>query len=150
MQVPRVEGRRRPLSTWSPNAAGHRNLEAVCCSEPARAVGDGVRPAPRGADEARSESLHPAEGLLRRVSAPDPPASLFDVPVRPAPVDPRTRALAARLPPGLRLGTSSWSFPGWAGLVWANPAPPADLSRRGLPAYAAHPLLRAVSLDRSY
>ncbi len=72
------------------------------------------------------------------------------MPVRPAPVDPRTRALAARLPPGLRLGTSSWSFPGWAGLVWANPAPPADLSRRGLPAYAAHPLLRAVSLDRSY
>lgn len=75
---------------------------------------------------------------------------LFDLPIRPAAVDPATEALAARLPAGLRLGTSSWSFPGWAGLVWAHRAPADDLSRRGLPAYAAHPLLRTVSLDRSF
>ena len=28
--------------------------------------------------------------------------------------------LALRLPATLRLGTSSWSFPGWAGLVYAE------------------------------
>jgi uncharacterized protein YecE (DUF72 family) len=57
---------------------------------------------------------------------------------------------AGRLPAGLRLGTSSWSFPGWAGLVWADRHPADVLSRDGLPAYARHPLLRAVGLDRTY
>lgn len=50
----------------------------------------------------------------------------------------------------LRLGTSSWNFTGWAGLVWAQAYPEARLSREGLPAYAAHPLLRTVSLDRAF
>jgi uncharacterized protein YecE (DUF72 family) len=50
----------------------------------------------------------------------------------------------------LRLGTSSWHFPGWSGLVWQRPAPEAALSRHGLAAYAAHPLLRCVSLDRAF
>ena len=38
--------------------------------------------------------------------------------VEPAPTDPALVELAAALPPNLRLGTSSWSYPGWAGLVW--------------------------------
>ena len=50
----------------------------------------------------------------------------------------------------LHLGTSSWHFPGWAGLVYDRPAPKAWLSRNGLAAYARHPLLRTVSLDRSF
>lgn len=76
---------------------------------------------------------------------------LLDVPaVRPAAVDPSVRALAARLPARLRLGTCSWSFPGWRGQVWADDLPADVLARDGLAAYAAHPLLRAVSVDRSY
>ena len=54
----------------------------------------------------------------------------------------------------MRLGTSSWLFPGWTGLVFAprsgRPAPEQVLARHGLPAYAAHPLLRTVSLDRTF
>lgn len=64
------------------------------------------------------------------------------------------RALAATLRERwgdrLHLGTSSWHFPGWAGQVWARPYPEAQLSRQGLAAYARHPLLRCVSLDRAF
>jgi uncharacterized protein YecE (DUF72 family) len=65
-------------------------------------------------------------------------------------VDDADRDLAARVPRLLRFGTSSWSFPGWRGVVWAG-APSAELlARAGLVAYAEHPLFRAVGLDRSY
>ncbi|MBK1632839.1 hypothetical protein CKO31_19220 [Thiohalocapsa halophila] len=59
-------------------------------------------------------------------------------------------ALATGLPAGLRLGTSSWSFPGWAGLVYARPATKAVLSRDGLTAYARHPLLGTVGVDSGF
>jgi uncharacterized protein YecE (DUF72 family) len=58
--------------------------------------------------------------------------------------------LASRLPAFVRFGTSSWSFPGWRGIVWKGEPTEAELARAGLEAYAAHPLLRAVSLDRGY
>jgi len=70
--------------------------------------------------------------------------------VEPVEPDPAHVALAARLPSELRLGTSSWSFPGWRGIVYAAGATPARLARSGLRAYARHPLLRCVSLDRGY
>ena len=83
---------------------------------------------------------------------------------RPAPVRPSRRpsgvlaaepapdvlALADALPRQLRLGTSSWNFPGWAGLVWDGQYAEAKLSKEGLAAYARHPLLRTVSLDRAF
>lgn len=59
-------------------------------------------------------------------------------------------ALAAALPPLARLGTSSWSYPGWTGLVWAQDVGEALLSKHGLPAYSQHPLLRTVSVDRAF
>jgi uncharacterized protein YecE (DUF72 family) len=62
----------------------------------------------------------------------------------------RLVSLAQRLPPGVRLGTSSWTFPGWAGIVYDRRAPESELARAGLRAYAAHPLLGAVGLDRTY
>jgi uncharacterized protein YecE (DUF72 family) len=58
--------------------------------------------------------------------------------------------VARRLPPDVFLGTSSWSFPGWQGLVYDREATPATLARAGLPAYAAHPVLHAVGLDRTF
>lgn len=74
--------------------------------------------------------------------------------VDPAAVDEETRRVAAALPATIRLGTSSWSFPGWTGLVYAardgRPPTERDLARRGLAAYAAHPLLRTVSVDRTF
>jgi uncharacterized protein YecE (DUF72 family) len=58
--------------------------------------------------------------------------------------------VAARLPEGLAFGTSSWTFPGWAGLVYPAGLTGQALSREGLRHYARHPLLRTVGIDRSY
>ncbi len=70
--------------------------------------------------------------------------------VGPAAIDEDVCRLGERLPASVRFGTSSWSFPGWEGLVFDRKATKQTLSRRGLAAYAGHPLLRAVSLDRTY
>lgn len=59
-------------------------------------------------------------------------------------------ALGARLPQRLHLGTSSWSYPGWDGIVWDGEFSESRLARDGLTAYAQHPLLNAVSIDRSF
>ncbi len=59
-------------------------------------------------------------------------------------------ALAAALPRSLRFGTSTWSFSGWQGLVYGGDYPEPKLAREGLAAYAAHPLLRSVGVDRSF
>ena len=60
------------------------------------------------------------------------------------------RRIAERLPQNLYFGTSSWTFPGWAGIVFAGYPSKALLVDRGLEAYARHPLLRAAGVDRSY
>lgn len=57
---------------------------------------------------------------------------------------------APPLPVDIRLGTSSWFFPGWRGLVYDAVHPQVTLSRKGLAAYAEIPLLRTVSLDRTF
>lgn len=71
-------------------------------------------------------------------------------PLMPAPVAPEVAAAARRLPAGVRIGTSSWTFPGWAGIVYDRAAPPTRLAREGLAVYARHPLLRCVGIDRTY
>jgi len=58
--------------------------------------------------------------------------------------------IAAPLPSHVRFGTSSWSFPGWAGLVYSQERSTGELAREGLHEYAQHPLLRTVGIDRSY
>lgn len=70
--------------------------------------------------------------------------------VGPAEVPEDLRAVADRLPANLHLGTSSWSFPGWAGSVYDREASTTVLSRKGLAAYAKHPLLRAAGVDRTF
>lgn len=66
------------------------------------------------------------------------------------PQDEALHALAKQLPTSLRLGTSTWTYPGWKGLVWEGEHSEAQLSKNGLPLYAQHPLLRTVSIDRSF
>ena len=61
-----------------------------------------------------------------------------------------TAAIAARLPSKVYFGTSSWSFPGWAGIVYPSRASEAQLAREGLREYARHPLLRTVGIDRGF
>ena len=67
-----------------------------------------------------------------------------------APPSPEVLALAAQLPPQVHLGTSTWSFPGWNGIVYGDEYSNSKLSRDGLTAYGAHPLLKTVSIDRSF
>ena len=77
-------------------------------------------------------------------------------PPPPAPADEleavyaEASALAARLDARIRLGTSSWSFPGWRGLVYSRAVSQSALAREGLREYARHPLLRTVGIDRSF
>jgi uncharacterized protein YecE (DUF72 family) len=80
-------------------------------------------------------------------------ATLFELaaPALPAaPPAPGHIELAAQLPSSVRLGTMSWAFPGWRGLVYGRDAPVGALSRLGLGAYSQHPLLGAVEIDHSY
>ncbi len=59
-------------------------------------------------------------------------------------------AIADRLTPAIYLGTSSWSFPGWEGLVYDSGYPETRLAREGLQAYAQHALFRTVGIDRTF
>jgi uncharacterized protein YecE (DUF72 family) len=70
--------------------------------------------------------------------------------VQPCEHDEALHALAARLPPTLYLGGSSWSYPGWASLVWDREYSASKLSKQGLAAYAQHPLFRTVCVDRAF
>ncbi len=76
-----------------------------------------------------------------------PPAARSVGPAEPTPDELR---LADALPTDVHLGTSSWSFPGWAGLVYDREVSRSILAREGLRAYAEHPLLSTVGLDRTW
>lgn len=61
------------------------------------------------------------------------------------------RSVAGRLPPQIRFGTSSWTFPGWAGLIYHRRYPnQRAFLRESLAEYATHPLMRTVGVDRGY
>ena len=77
-----------------------------------------------------------------------PPA---DLPiVRPATPTPELLRVAGRAPRNLHLGTSSLSFPGWAGTIYAEHYKAAVLARYGLRAYAQHPLLNSLNIDSTF
>jgi len=70
--------------------------------------------------------------------------------VAPQVPDASVTELSARIPSDLRLGTSSWSFPGWSSIVYDGAPSETLLAREGLAAYAKHPLFRSVGVDRTY
>jgi len=70
--------------------------------------------------------------------------------VAPADADEALHRLGRRLPDSVFLGTSSWSFPGWRGIVYRDQHTEAQLARNGLTAYAQHPILRTVGIDRGF
>jgi len=79
--------------------------------------------------------------------------SLFKLPprvVEAAAQHAEHRALREQLAAGLRLGTMSWSFAGWRGLVYGEGADPKLLADAGLTAYSKHALLGTVEVDRSF
>ncbi|HDR9506313.1 DUF72 domain-containing protein [Burkholderia cepacia] len=117
---------------------------------------DDARQAPPARAASRrsdSDEPPPASGLLW--DEPSPPAAPTKKGRRqrgvpPAPIAADVADAAAGLPPNVRLGTSSWYFPGWNGIVYDGDFAQTKLSREGLEAYGAHPLLKSVSLDRSF
>lgn len=78
------------------------------------------------------------------------PEDLEPPDVAPAPVSEEIRDLGRRLPGNVHLGGSTWSFPGWAGLVYDRRYSESRLAHEGLAAYAQHPLLRGVGIDRTH
>lgn len=62
----------------------------------------------------------------------------------------RLAPIAAAIPASIRFGTSSWSFPGWEGIVYEPGCTESSLARDGLMSYVRHPLLRTVGIDRGY
>jgi len=80
----------------------------------------------------------------------DPPAKAPASGVAPQPPDPALVALGRQVPPGVFLGGSTWSYPGWAGLVYDREYSESKLAREGLEAYARHPLLKAIGIDRTH
>lgn len=60
------------------------------------------------------------------------------------------RDLATRLPEALRFGTSSWTYPGWKGLIYQRNYPKTGSSAAMLEEYARYPLFRTVGIDSSF
>ncbi len=56
-------------------------------------------------------------------------------------------ALAAKVPPLIRFGTSTWTYPGWRGLVYSRDYPKTGASAAMLEEYAQFPLFRTVGID---
>ena len=81
----------------------------------------------------------------------DPPAAKAPAAqVAAQPADPALETLAQKVPSTVYLGGSTWSYPGWAGLVYDREYSESKLAREGLAAYAKHPLLRAIGIDRTH
>jgi uncharacterized protein YecE (DUF72 family) len=59
-------------------------------------------------------------------------------------------ALAAALPPELLFGTSSWTYPGWHGLIYRRRYPETGRSVAMLAEYVRYPLFRTVGVDSSF
>lgn len=85
-----------------------------------------------------------------RVESSDFLGSAAEPPVAPEPSTEELRRLARIIPRSVHLGTSSWAFPGWKGIVWSRFSGTKNLAKEGLRAYSAHPLLTAAGLDRAY
>ncbi|MGF6876746.1 DUF72 domain-containing protein [Paraburkholderia sp. MM5477-R1] len=144
---------------------------------PVEAAAEAPAMSPREADSAASAAARPEHKRTPKTAISNAPASLFEADTRPdsptpepdsapdsadapkkrrsrdvlaAPPSPELLALAAQLPPQIHLGTSTWSFPGWTGIVYGDDYSNSKLSREGLSAYGAHPLLKTVSIDRSF
>ncbi len=94
----------------------------------------------------------PADALQLVAPAPAPRASRRRASTEVAPAAPLLERPAALQTASGRcwLGTSSWSFPGWKGLVYAGEHAESVLARRGLAAYARHPLLDLAGIDRGF
>ncbi len=99
-----------------------------------------------GGDPPNEPTRQPTE----RARATSPAVRKRAPPVAAAAFDDALVALGQSLPPQVHLGTSTWSFPGWKGIVYRDEVSTTKLSREGLHAYGHHPVLGCVGVDRSF
>lgn len=100
-----------------------------------------------GSRRAKSPLFDPQESQLGLFDSKDPEVGVAE----PPEARDELASLAAQLPEKVRFGTSSWTFPGWAGLVYARRyGNQRAFLRESLGEYAAHPLMRTVGIDRGY
>jgi uncharacterized protein YecE (DUF72 family) len=102
--------------------------------------------APRAESDSLFDDLE--DDLLDSLAPPTRSSASIEA----ADVDESTTRLGRLLPRSVHLGTSSWFFPGWRGLVWRGDSDytESQLARHGLSAYARHPLFRCVGIDRTF
>jgi uncharacterized protein YecE (DUF72 family) len=149
---PETEARAKPSRTVSGDSLPQAREAASPSAVPTAASKPESRRGARA--KAAAASLWQQDEAPASAAADAPPA---DAPkkrrtreILAAPPSPDVLALAAQLPPQVHLGTSTWSFPGWNGIVYGDQYSNSKLSRDGLTAYGAHPLLKTVSIDRSF
>ncbi len=75
--------------------------------------------------------------------------SLFGEPTLPTEPSPELVALAHALPAGVRFGTSTWTYDGWKGDVYARTYRGPQPAKR-LEEYARYPLFGAVGIDSAF
>jgi uncharacterized protein YecE (DUF72 family) len=63
------------------------------------------------------------------------------------PTQEEVAAIAARVPAQVLFGTSSWTYPGWTGLVYSREYPATGAVAKQLAEYARWPLFRTVGID---
>lgn len=63
------------------------------------------------------------------------------------PLPAEVAALADQLSPLIRFGCSSWTYPGWTGLIYDKPYPASGAGAKMLAEYARWPLFRTVGID---
>jgi len=68
----------------------------------------------------------------------------------PLPDPAELETLGAALPPQVLFGTSSWTYPGWQGLIYHRSYPKTGAAGRMLEEYARFPLFRTVGIDSSF
>jgi len=58
--------------------------------------------------------------------------------------------LAGAIPDGIHFGTSSWTYPGWKGLIYERDYPKTGATARMLEEYARWPLFGTVGIDSTF
>lgn len=109
-----------------------------------------AEPAPKPEPARSGMSAQPGSTTAPTVAPTGKKARTGGLGVRPAPTQAEHVELARRLPALFRMGTSSWSYPGWDQLVWDGEYSDSMLAKHGLDAYGHHPLMRAVGIDRGF
>jgi uncharacterized protein YecE (DUF72 family) len=66
------------------------------------------------------------------------------------PTDAELEELRAAIPAGIHFGTSTWTYPGWRGLVYHRDYPATGASAEMLAEYARWPLFSTVGIDASF